>query len=344
MKKMIISALTLAIAACMSASPIISASASDDFVCGTSMVEQEAKEYETLNIKVPDKKYYKEGEQLDLTGGEIYLDDEFICDMNNPVDFVEVDTHQFISKSLPGVYPINVKATVNGKEFYGMFCVCVEESDDAEVKFDNVEIGAEAEEDSRIKDTELTLIVPKAPDKLVYNIGEELDFTGGIYEYYIHQTYTDGTDMCGCNLGSPITELIGNEKYYYGSVYIDSSEFDNTKEGVYTIYIKAFNRGAEAEASFDVEVKADDVKVEFDDVKIGGDSIFYGDVNLDGKVTISDSVRAMQYVANSEKYDLTDEQKANADVYNTGDGVTVKDAAVIESYVSGLVEALPVIL
>ena len=46
----------------------------------------------------------------------------------------------------------------------------------------------------------------------------------------------------------------------------------------------------------------------------------------------------MQYVANSKNYDLTDEQKVNADVYNTGDGVTVNDAAAIESYLSGTVD------
>ena len=63
--------------------------------------------------------------------------------------------------------------------------------------------------------------------------------------------------------------------------------------------------------------------------------VVYGDANLDGKVSISDSVAILQYVANASKYNLDDKAKSNADV--DGDpGVTGKDAAVIQSVDAGV--------
>ena len=55
-----------------------------------------------------------------------------------------------------------------------------------------------------------------------------------------------------------------------------------------------------------------------------------GDVNLDGRVSISDSVAIIQYLANSEKYPLSPQAMANADIYNTGDGITGGDASYIQ--------------
>ena len=66
-----------------------------------------------------------------------------------------------------------------------------------------------------------------------------------------------------------------------------------------------------------------------------------GDVNLDGSVTISDSVAILQYIANKDKYSLTDTARANADVYNVGDGITAKDALAIQKLDSGIITSLP---
>ncbi|HAE52816.1 MAG TPA: glycoside hydrolase [Ruminococcus sp.] len=69
--------------------------------------------------------------------------------------------------------------------------------------------------------------------------------------------------------------------------------------------------------------------------------ILYGDANLDGKVSISDSVAILQSIANSAKYGLEPQGKINADV-DGSEGVTGKDAAVIQSYDAGIVKELPV--
>ena len=64
-------------------------------------------------------------------------------------------------------------------------------------------------------------------------------------------------------------------------------------------------------------------------------AILYGDANCDGKVTISDSVRILQYVANNSRYDLEPQGKINGDVDGSA-GVTGKDAAVIQACDAGV--------
>ena len=68
-----------------------------------------------------------------------------------------------------------------------------------------------------------------------------------------------------------------------------------------------------------------------------------GDANLDGKVTLADCVAILQYIANSEKYPLSKEALANADAYNTGDGISGKDALAIQKYDSKSISELPLI-
>ncbi|HRU96996.1 MAG TPA: cellulase family glycosylhydrolase [Ruminococcus sp.] len=70
-------------------------------------------------------------------------------------------------------------------------------------------------------------------------------------------------------------------------------------------------------------------------------SVKYGDATLDGDVTLSDALAILQYVANSNRYPLTDEAMANADCYNTGDGITGKDALAIQMLDAKKITSLP---
>lgn len=69
----------------------------------------------------------------------------------------------------------------------------------------------------------------------------------------------------------------------------------------------------------------------------------YGDANLDGNVTIADSVTILQFLGNNDKYELSPRAKAYADCYCTGDGITGNDALTIQKIDAGLVslEELP---
>ena len=48
----------------------------------------------------------------------------------------------------------------------------------------------------------------------------------------------------------------------------------------------------------------------------------------------------LKYIANADKYPL-DDTKANADVYNPGDGITGKDANSIMKFDAGELKSLP---
>ena len=61
-----------------------------------------------------------------------------------------------------------------------------------------------------------------------------------------------------------------------------------------------------------------------------------GDASLDGDTNISDAVLVMQTICNPSKYQLSQRGSFNADVNNTNDGITVKDALGIQMKLLGL--------
>lgn len=65
-----------------------------------------------------------------------------------------------------------------------------------------------------------------------------------------------------------------------------------------------------------------------------------GDANCDGKLTIADAAAIVQFIGNPDEYPLSEQGKINADCYNTGDGVTGKDAAAIQMIEAGLIKSL----
>ncbi len=66
----------------------------------------------------------------------------------------------------------------------------------------------------------------------------------------------------------------------------------------------------------------------------GSSQYIYGDINLDGQITVKDATMLQKNLADSES--LNDLQLALADVTNDGK-VTIKDATAIQKYVAGIV-------
>lgn len=85
------------------------------------------------------------------------------------------------------------------------------------------------------------IIIDSLPTKTVYEIGEELDFTGGKY-------HEKGQDIHGSFefLSANMTSNLS---------IIDTSEFDNTKAGTYRIYIRNYYDNMFAETYFEVTVE-----------------------------------------------------------------------------------------
>jgi len=94
---------------------------------------------------------------------------------------------------------------------------------------------------------------------------------------------------------------------------------------------------ASTETAKDYPCEMVDYKVE---TKGMGD-ILYGDVNNSGDVEVADAIAVMSYVTNAEKFPLTAEQQAAADVYQSGDGVGINDAVSIQKYLTKLIKVLP---
>ena len=65
----------------------------------------------------------------------------------------------------------------------------------------------------------------------------------------------------------------------------------------------------------------------------------YGDANCDGKVTIADSTAILQHLGNQDKYGLSTQGLANADVCNNGDGVKTSDAIAIQMVDASILKA-----
>ena len=62
-----------------------------------------------------------------------------------------------------------------------------------------------------------------------------------------------------------------------------------------------------------------------------------GDANSDGKVNVADAVAVLQYIANKEKYPLTDEERENADCDGVA-GITGGDAIAIQKADAGILD------
>ncbi|MDE6774879.1 MAG: endo-1,4-beta-xylanase [Ruminococcus sp.] len=72
-----------------------------------------------------------------------------------------------------------------------------------------------------------------------------------------------------------------------------------------------------------------------------GEVSMYGDVNCDGEISVADSTLLLQYLGNKDKYPLTPQAKANADVHDTGDGLSATDSLAILKYEAGVIDKLP---
>ena len=93
---------------------------------------------------------------------------------------------------------------------------------------------------------------------------------------------------------------------------------------------ETFNKSATETINISKEFKSNFALLDAIDIERSGDA------NLDGNTDISDAVLIMQTNSNPAKYDMSNKGKFNADIYETGDGVTTKDAQQIQKQLLGL--------
>ena len=95
------------------------------------------------------------------------------------------------------------------------------------------------------------------------------------------------------------------------------------EDGKLDTLLKAYNSKMEAEAA-EIVSKQEISYLSSLDVKRSGDA------NNDGQVNMADAVMIMQTVTNPDKYQLSDWGEFNADIADTGDGVTANDACLLQ--------------
>ena len=71
-----------------------------------------------------------------------------------------------------------------------------------------------------------------------------------------------------------------------------------------------------------------------------GKSGIKGDANNDGVVDVADVVAISAYVGDAENNKLDEQGIKNADVHNTGDGITANDALMVQQYLAKIVDTL----
>jgi hypothetical protein len=82
---------------------------------------------------------------------------------------------------------------------------------------------------------------------------------------------------------------------------------------------------------------------------ISDEEIVAGDANCDSQVSLADSILIMQYLANGDKYGengtdethMTAKGRINADVSESGNGLTNKDALAVQKYMLKIIPTLP---
>lgn len=182
--------------------------------------------------------------------------------------------------------------------------------------------------------------------------------TTAVEETPTEGTYVDRfTTIVGTQVAPPVTEdtlLIGDviettayegdETYHEGTTmyavtttttYYDKWETDTYMEGTRvetttTTYLQGTTTASTGDTWF-----------------AGGlmnESCGKGDANCDGKLSVADGVRILQYIANKDKYDMNTIQIDNADCYDPGSGLTAMDALTIQRVDAGVIsqDDLPV--
>ncbi len=223
-----------------------------------------------------------------------------------------------------GTYFVRVKPNSTFKENYSVK-LSYEESQNWEQEYNNTKDTANFFAMNSTKKGNLK----KSPDTDYYNF--EMKEDGTIFIDF--ERPMDGTTTTYWVVGIIDEKGTYVQRYYMkGDESLTSTEGLALAKGNYYMHIQASSFNS---SDYKITLRDSDYK-ESDQTEI-----LYGDANLDGKVSISDAVAILQYLANSSKYPLEENAKINADVDGAG-GVTGRDAAEIQKYDAKVIDSFVV--
>ena len=162
------------------------------------------------------------------------------------------------------------------------------------------------------------------------NMNGTLEVEDYLIAKYLQESYHEGV-VAYQNETSLITDEISSSFYKnfdpdkngicgsYGDILIMKYYFQRIYDNDYFEY--EYREGTLNQKPFPLESLVD---------MSGTEDKRNGDANVDATVNLADSVAILQAYINPDKYALTDEGRYNADISNTGDGVTPQDAQQIQ--------------
>ena len=192
-----------------------------------------------------------------------------------------------------------------------------------------------------------------------YNLNDVTDKSNGttitweedkyaLFETTLWQTATTGKYI-GLDHQTPLgingTGLSLNE-FYTSYANTEGSNLDGGKKGNGQPVIIDGSTTTTTKATT-VTTTTTTVTTSTTDKPTGDDDIKWGDANCDDDVNMADAVLIMQSINNPDKYGegkpdgISSTGVKNADVFNTGDGITNKDALAIQKYKLGIIGELP---
>ena len=175
------------------------------------------------------------------------------------------------------------------------------------------------------------------PTRTTYTEGEKISFDGLVIEYETAVEYT------GENMGKIVYKNMPAEFRPDPSRVVVTSKIPEW-EYIYDADSKLPSGDYTVKFSGDAVIDGilvKGIKFEYDIEVVHVLPPNYGDATLDGDVTLADALVILQYVANSQKYNLSEEALRNADVFDNGDGVTAMDALAIQQLDAKMIKSLP---
>ena len=241
-------------------------------------IENEKEACSLVVDELPTKTDYILGEELDLTGAKVsgfFTDGEQLFELKN-ADLQELIDDGTITLDADAFYNYGQKSgsrsiNIGYYNAYTSFSVNVIDPNEG---------------------YHIELISP--PDKLTYNLGEELDLTGATVSGVVYYGGFHGDIFT-----SDASIYIEN-----GLLKLDVSEFDNTKPGTYTINLILGHDSLFPDTeSFEVTVNDENI-------------VITGDANGDGDFTIADMVIVQKHIMGKKTAVLSDWKCA--DLYEDG--------------------------
>jgi len=165
--------------------------------------------------------------------------------------------------------------------------------------------------DGRLDEADIKVSSIFFGDKVMGNTAAESELPENVWN-----NFANNCDFSGNGTSGDIYDIMIVQVYLYltdDSALISSSANVNAR---------TFSTGMSADEVYDMLADTDIARS--------------GDADSDGKMKMNDAVLVMQTISNADTYQLTSKGRFNADVNNTGDGITPNDALGIQKALLGL--------